>query len=339
MTSLRYGLAALVIALFALLAQTATSQIAGTQAMPPMDVQRPTPEIGVIHFRGGTLEQSKTQPGQWFEKRRDGTINYEFFETGATPQSLIMTGPNGQVFLSVDLGGEIIQGKWPGQPKFKTIYTITKVEPMVVAPPPSIPPVTPQPHTDGSAPSPEALQLATYKGGQFLRASEGRWEQSTQQGEVFILRQVGLSNRQVYLYDDRRQILFALEPGTRRSLFAVNGGPLQTYEALTSVSANAQSPVPPQGEGYLSEAERNTCLKTGGIVERAGLLGAERCTRPYSDGGMVCSDSSQCQGKCRTTVGIEVGTPVTGICQPSDNPFGCFAEVNNGRAGPGLCVD
>jgi hypothetical protein len=30
---------------------------------------------------------------------------------------------------------------------------------------------------------------------------------------------------------------------------------------------------------------------------------------------------------------------VTGVCQATDNPFGCFSEVLGGKAGPGLCVD
>ncbi|MEO1554695.1 MAG: hypothetical protein AAFR82_12265, partial [Pseudomonadota bacterium] len=165
------------------------------------------------------------------------------------------------------------------------------------------------------------------------------WEQSTDLGEVFRLRQVGYDDRAVYLQDTVRSLLIVLEPATMRSRVAIDGGVFQPYEMLLSVSDMAQTPIPPAQDGRLSEAERNTCLKTGGIVERAGLLGAERCTRPFSDAGQVCSDSSQCQGACRTTPNVPAGSPVTGICQPSDNPFGCFAEVMNGIAGPGLCVD
>ena len=211
--------------------------------------------------------------------------------------------------------------------------------PLAVAPPPTIPPVDPQPPANGNAPRPKDLELATYKSGRFARVNANEWEQSTDLGEIYRLRQVGYDNRAVYLLDAMRSLLITLEPARMNSRVAIDGGIFQTYEALTSVSDEAQTPIPPQPGGRLSEAERNTCLKTGGIVERAGLLGAERCTRPYSDGGQVCSDSSQCQGQCRTTPNVPFGTPVTGICQPTDNPFGCFAEVKDGIAGAGLCVD
>ena len=353
MTSFRTIMACFAALLTVIFAQTALSQMAGSpttgpsaqtgsveqNASQPVDVRRPTPEIGVIHFRGGSLEQNPHQPGHWFEKKNDGTVNYEFFETGSTPQSLLMSGPDGKVMLSVDLGAKEIQGKWPGQPRFKTIYTITKVTPLAVAPPPTVPPVDPQPPANGNAPRPQDLELATYKSGRFARVNANEWEQSTDLGEIYRLRQVGYDNRAVYLLDAMRSLLITLEPARMNSRIAIDGGVFQTYEALTSVSDEAQTPIPPQPGGRLSEAERNTCLKTGGIVERAGLLGAERCTRPYSDGGQVCSDSSQCQGQCRTTPNVPFGTPVTGICQPTDNPFGCFAEVKDGIAGAGLCVD
>lgn len=365
MTSIRTILAGFSVLIAAIFAQTALSQMAGSSlvgsqdeklqraapqsvtvqqtAQPavtePVDVGRPTPEIGIIHFRGGQLEQNVDQPGHWFEKKKDGTVNYEFFETGSTPQSLIMSGPDGKVMLSVDLGANEIQGKWPGQSRFKTIYTITDITPLSVAPPPVIPPVAPQPPVNSGAPLPRDLQFVEYKSGRFIRSSANDWEQTTSLGDVYRLRQVGYDQNRLYLQDAQRGLLIVLNPGVMQSRVAIDGGVFQPFEALTSVSDIAQTPVPPPTDGRLSEADRNTCLKTGGIVERAGLLGAERCTRPYSDAGQVCSDSAQCEGQCRTTSDVPFGSPVTGICQPSDNPFGCFAEVNNGVAGPGLCVD
>ena len=342
MTSIRPIIALFVAGLVALFAHSALSQtsgpnLVGATAEAPQDVRRPTPEIGEIHFRGGYLEQNAAQPGHWFEKKNNGTINYEFFETGSTPQSLIMSGPEGKVTLSIDLGANEVQGKWPGQNSFKTIYKITKVNPMKVAP--AAPAPRPQRPTSQSGLAPRDLHMASYKSGRFLRVSANDWEQSTDLGEVFSLRQVGYDEQGLYLRDPMRSLLIMLDPATLKAQVAIDGGVFQPYEMLLEVSDAPQTPIPAQPDGTLSEAERNTCLKTGGIVERAGLLGAQRCTRPYSDGGQVCSDSSQCQGRCRTTPNVPAGSPVTGICQPSDNPFGCFAEVSNGIAGPGLCVD
>lgn len=91
-------------------------------------------------------------------------------------------------------------------------------------------------------------------------------------------------------------------------------------------------------------AERAACARSGGIIERAGMLGYERCTYRYSDGKAVCSDSSDCEGQCRamgdfTNQSQNNEQPVTGQCQIDDNPFGCYGEIINGRIGPMLCVD
>lgn len=90
----------------------------------------------------------------------------------------------------------------------------------------------------------------------------------------------------------------------------------------------------------LSEADRAACQADGGIVERAGLLGAERCTRPYSDAGKLCTDSGQCEGGCRSDdLSPDSGEPVMGVCQADDNPFGCYTEIVDGRADHAICVD
>lgn len=99
-------------------------------------------------------------------------------------------------------------------------------------------------------------------------------------------------------------------------------------------------PEQPNQSGMMSEADKRDCRADGGIVERAGLAGFERCTRPYSDAGEVCTDSSQCEGQCRSDdLDARPHSAVTGVCQANDNPFGCYAEVSNGRIRHALCVD
>lgn len=322
-----------------------------------ISAQRPNVDIAVIHFRGGRLVQSTEQYGRWFEKRNDGTINYEFFETASTASSFELTGPNGKVKLFIDLAQNVVRGQWPGQVP-KAIYTITKVEkmvliqtphhppvinppvvhPPVVTPPVVHPPVTPpviNPHT----PLPENLASATYAGGQFMQVSSLVWEEGTQSGQSFHYQVVGYDEQSLYLYDASRHTFVMLEPLQKRSNIAVGGGYMQPYKTLISVSGMQETPLPPTPGGALSAAEKMACVQSGGFVERAGMLGAERCTKQFSDAGLVCTDSGQCQGQCRGTLDTKMGADVTGVCQATDNPFGCFTEILGGKAGPGLCVD
>ncbi|MGB6317189.1 MAG: hypothetical protein WBG08_01015 [Litorimonas sp.] len=320
-------------------------------APPPMPVlNSPVAHIEAIEFRGGRFVQES--PGQWAETRNDGKVNYRFYQTAASEDVIELTGPQGMVRLFVDLKDKVVRGQWPGQ-TLKTVYTITDVKTRAKPQPPTPqPPVTQTPVTQPAAPQPPVtqppntdlplprdLQIATYKSGQFLKTGDKSWQQTTEDGQVFTYDQIGFDEVSVFLFDPVSKVMISLEP--QRLLARMTGADhyLQPFTSLLSASAAPLTPAPAPEDGRLSEAERSTCLKTGGTVERAGILGAERCTRPYGDAGMACLDSAQCQGQCRTDVGTAAGTPVTGVCQANDNPFGCFSEVVAGRAGPGLCID
>ena len=89
-----------------------------------------------------------------------------------------------------------------------------------------------------------------------------------------------------------------------------------------------------------SAEEIKQCEDVGGAVQRAGLAGYYHCVQEYPDAGKVCSDSSECEGTCRTQSSEAVGKPGTGTCQEVDVAFGCFAMVSNGVVDGGmLCVD
>ena len=94
-----------------------------------------------------------------------------------------------------------------------------------------------------------------------------------------------------------------------------------------------------EGE-FATPAERARCEAAGGTVERAGMRGWENCIQTFADGGKTCMDSSDCIGSCRT-VGefADGGSRVTGQCTSNDNVFGCYQTVEDGVAGPALCVD
>ena len=89
-------------------------------------------------------------------------------------------------------------------------------------------------------------------------------------------------------------------------------------------------------------SERATCEAAGGTVERVGRAGWEQCVQHYPDAGKACSGSDDCMGECRVRgdgTDIAPGTPVEGVCQATDTPFGCYAWVERGVAGPRVCVD
>ena len=89
----------------------------------------------------------------------------------------------------------------------------------------------------------------------------------------------------------------------------------------------------------MSAEQRAECEAEGGFVERRGMLQSELCVHPYADAGQLCSDNSECEGRC---LAESMGTPgeaVTGQCQPDDHLFGCHAFVSDGQATSAICID
>ena len=99
-------------------------------------------------------------------------------------------------------------------------------------------------------------------------------------------------------------------------------------------------PAKPAGGSTVSE--EIACNTKGGVWKRVGLGQFYACVIAMPDAGKSCTDSSQCEGRCLTGAGgmpDEGNKQVTGSCQATNQPFGCFSEVENGVAGPGLCID
>lgn len=76
-------------------------------------------------------------------------------------------------------------------------------------------------------------------------------------------------------------------------------------------------------------------------MKQVGRLQSWQCVIRYADAGKVCTDSRDCQGDCRIegVSGIASGAAASGVCQASSDRFGCHARVENGKAGPTLCID
>ncbi len=88
--------------------------------------------------------------------------------------------------------------------------------------------------------------------------------------------------------------------------------------------------------------DATACAARGGKMLRQGRAQTLRCVVNYADAGKRCTDGDDCLGDCRiedVAGAPQAGAAATGQCQASNNPFGCYATVENGRAEPALCVD
>lgn len=106
--------------------------------------------------------------------------------------------------------------------------------------------------------------------------------------------------------------------------------------ACQPISQPVQSPGLPSGP--VSAAD---CAANGGKMRPVGRAQTTQCVIAYADAGKPCSTGSDCLGNCRveTAPFPEAGRPATGRCQADSQPFGCHATVENGHAGPAICVD
>lgn len=91
----------------------------------------------------------------------------------------------------------------------------------------------------------------------------------------------------------------------------------------------------------LAAIDKEACAAKGGEVRQEGMLGTWRCVVPYADAGKACRDKADCEGKCLLPPESEAvtGGEATGACQANDSPFGCYAEVIDGKVAGAVCVD
>lgn len=91
----------------------------------------------------------------------------------------------------------------------------------------------------------------------------------------------------------------------------------------------------------LAAIDKEACAAKGGEIRQEGLLGTYRCTVPYADAGKACRDKSDCEGKCLLGPDSDAATgeEASGVCQANDSPFGCYAEIVDGKVAAALCVD
>lgn len=107
--------------------------------------------------------------------------------------------------------------------------------------------------------------------------------------------------------------------------------------APTPTGEAAETPASaPVGAGT---PEAAACAQRGGALRPVCRMQTLQCVVQYSDAGRACRDGDDCQGDCRADAGVTPGASITGQCQASSDPCGCFTTVEGGRAQAGLCVD
>lgn len=96
----------------------------------------------------------------------------------------------------------------------------------------------------------------------------------------------------------------------------------------------------------MKEIDVDACERQGGVVRGVCMLGLPACVLPYTDAGQVCTDSSECEGRCLLNEegpGTEdrplAGADAIGVCETDDNPCGCWSEIKEGAIQRRLCAD
>lgn len=107
--------------------------------------------------------------------------------------------------------------------------------------------------------------------------------------------------------------------------------------ALVMVSC---APTPPPVTAAASP-DVAQCTAKGGTVRPVCRMQKPACVIAYADAGKTCSDKSDCQGRClyQGEAPADPAAAVTGQCQATSDPCGCFTTVVKSHVGPGMCVD
>lgn len=81
------------------------------------------------------------------------------------------------------------------------------------------------------------------------------------------------------------------------------------------------------------------CSELGGELSPVCMSGYKMCIIQYEDAGKSCISSSQCQGECRVYEKKWDKLIAKGQCSSSNNPCGCWANVELGMVVHRVCHD
>ena len=127
-------------------------------------------------------------------------------------------------------------------------------------------------------------------------------------------------------------------PAPEDHVAGANDEPAATGEGM-GVSSSEQKTIEDMRAESLAAIDKTACAAAGGVVRQEGMLGMYRCVKPFADAGKACRSKSDCEGKCLATDDAAPDAEVVGVCQADDSPFGCYAEIEDGKIQPAICVD
>ena len=108
---------------------------------------------------------------------------------------------------------------------------------------------------------------------------------------------------------------------------------------ITDVTSGEPKTIEDMRAESLASVDQAACAAAGGEVRQEGMLGMYRCVTPYADAGKECRSGDECEGKCLSTGDAMTGEEGVGACQANDSPFGCYAEIEDGKVTHAICVD
>ena len=112
-----------------------------------------------------------------------------------------------------------------------------------------------------------------------------------------------------------------------------------TTAAPLPSSAVVQQTAAAQADPGDPNVDAEACRARGGDIRPICMLQRPACVIRYADAGRECRGDADCEGRCYAKGGAASGEPAVGRCQATSNPCGCNTLVEDGRAGPSLCVD
>ncbi len=117
------------------------------------------------------------------------------------------------------------------------------------------------------------------------------------------------------------------------------GEPAADEVDLADANEGGEKTIEEMRAESLAAIDREACEGAGGEVRQEGMLGMYRCVKSYADAGKTCRSKSDCEGKCLATDDAMPDEETVGACQADDSPFGCYAEVEDGKITNAICVD
>jgi hypothetical protein len=117
-------------------------------------------------------------------------------------------------------------------------------------------------------------------------------------------------------------------------------GILAACAAAPAPTTAAAPPAHTAAEPAAGDDAAAACAARGGAMHRICRMQSLQCVIRYADAGKSCRGKADCQGRCLAKGEFaREGEPTAGVCQATSNPCGCHTLVEDGRAGPTMCVD